>query len=310
MRKNPAKKPVKKTSPAAAAAKNQPARGRQAEKWFYERHQGLTAMGFKYKKILFEGQSKFQNVKIIETWGHGRMLINDGIIMTCERDEFIYHEMLAHVPMSCHPRPENVLIIGGGDGGTAREALKRRGLKRCVMAEIDSMVVSACRKHLRGAAAALDHPLLELRLEDGAEYVANCPEGSFDVALVDSSDPVGPSSVLFGERFYRNLRRALKPDGIVAAQGGSPFYELDFQKKFLRMAHNLFPKTGFYSYSNLSYPGGRWSFLFASKGPRPIKDLRAPRLKGKLKYYNSETHRAAFARPQFAKRAFGSSWTL
>ena len=282
------------------------------EKWFYEKHQGLTSMGFKYKKILFEGQSDFQNVKIIETESHGPMLINDNIIMTCERDEFVYHEMIAHVPLCVHPRPENVLIIGGGDGGTAREALKHGGLKECVMAEIDPLVVSACREHLKATAKGLDHPLLDLKFEDGAAFAARC-QSRFDVIIVDSSDPVGPSSVLFGEKFYKSLHKALKPGGIVAAQGGSPFYELDFQKQFLKTVHGLFPKAGFYSYSNLSYPGGRWSFLFASKGPHPLKNLNPERiagLKSRLKYYNEEIHRAAFARPQFAKEAFGSLWTL
>ena len=284
----------------------------QDEKWFYERHQGLTALGFKYRKILFEGRSRFQKVQIIETEGHGPMLINDGVIMTCERDEFVYHEMIAHVPLFTHPRPEDVLIIGGGDGGAAREALKHEGLKSCVMVEIDPLVVSACRRHLKATAEGLDHPLLDLKFEDGAAFAARC-QSRFDVIIVDSSDPVGPSSVLFGAPFYKNLHKALKPGGIVTAQGGSPFYELDFQKNLLKTVQGLFPKAGFYSYSNLSYPGGRWSFLFASKGPHPLKDLKRKRLEafgGRLRHYNEEIHRAAFARPEFAKAAFGPLWTL
>ncbi len=280
--------------------------------WFVEDHKGILRMGFKYKKKLFDKNSPFQNVQVIETEGFGPMLINDNIVMTCERDEFIYHEMISHVPLFSHPHPKDVLIIGGGDGGTAREVLKHSQIQKCIMVEIDSMVVSACKKHLKATACSFSHPRLELKIEDGARFVARNPS-SFDIIIVDSSDPVGPSSVLFGSQFYKNASSALKKGGIIVAQAGNPFYEIKNQKKLLKICKKLFRRAGFYNYSNLSYPSGHWSFLLASKGPHPIKDFKVGRVKklGRaFRYYNEEIHRASFARTQFVKEALGSLWTL
>lgn len=280
--------------------------------WFTENHKNILKTGFKYKRKLFDKNSKYQNVKVIETEGFGNMLINDDIVMTCERDEFVYHEMIAHVPLFTHPQAKDILIIGGGDGGTAREVLKHSSVQKCIMVEIDELVVSACKKHLKAIAGAFGHPKLDLRFEDGAKFVSRF-ESAFDVVLVDSSDPIGPSSVLFGETFYKNVYRALRKEGIVTAQAESPFYEMEGQKNRLKICKGLFDKSGFYNYSNLSYPSGHWSFLFASKGPHPIKDFNPERVKKSpipFRYYNEEIHRASFARAQFAKEAFGPLWTL
>ena len=280
--------------------------------WFTETHKGILKTGFKFKKTLFEGDSSYQNVKIIETEGFGKMLINDHIVMTCERDEFIYHEMIAHVPMFSHPNPQSALIIGGGDGGSARELLKHKGLRQLVLVEIDSMVISACRKHLKSLSASFEDPRLELKIEDGADFISRQRE-AFDIILIDSSDPIGPSSVLFQESFYKNAHRALKEGGILTAQAESPFYEIERQKKLLKMNSKLFEQLGFYHYSNLSYPSGFWSFLYASKGPHPLKDFQKLRFENydlKLRYYNEEIHRASFANPQFVKKAFASLSTL
>ena len=281
------------------------------EKWLTENHKGFLRTGFKYKKSLFDKNSAFQNVQVIETQGFGRMLVNEGIVMTCERDEFVYHEMIAHVPLFSHPAPREVLIIGGGDGGTAREVLRHKEVKRCVMVEIDPLVVSACKKHLKKTACAFDDPRLDLRIEDGARYAAHCKKESFDVMAVDSSDPIGPSSVLFGEDFYKNASRILKKDGILTAQAGNMFYDTEDQKLRLKSLKTIFKACGFYNYSNLTYPAGLWSFLFASKGPHPLKDFSAKRLKGlSFKYYNEQIHRSAFALPQFARSSFAEFWTI
>jgi len=282
------------------------------ENWFFENHKNILSTGFKFKKILFDKKSKYQNVKIIETEGFGNMLINDNIIMTCERDEFIYHEMIAHVPLFSHPKPENVLIIGGGDGGTAREVLKHTQIKKCIMVEIDELVVSACKKHLKATACVFDNPKLDLRIEDGAKFITQF-QSEFDLIIVDSSDPIGPSSVLFSESFYKNIYKALKPNGIVTAQADSPFYSIENQKNMLEICKNLFPKAGFYNYSNLTYPSGYWSFLFASKKIHPIQNFQANRFKNSnisFRYYNKEIHKASFARTQFAKNMFADLWTL
>ena len=280
--------------------------------WFVEKHKNILNMGFKYKKILVDKNSAYQNVKVIETDGFGNMLINDDIVMTCERDEFVYHEMISHVPLFSHPNPLDVLIIGGGDGGTAREVLKHKNLNQCVMVEIDLLVVEACKKHLRATAISFDDPKLNLKIEDGADFVAQ-QQSAFDIIIVDSSDPIGPSSVLFGSSFYKHAHRALKKGGIIVAQAENPFYEIENQKNMLQICHGLFDKTGFYNYSNLTYPSGHWSFLFASKGPHPIEDFKADQVKNSglsFRYYNEEIHTSSFARAQFAKEAFGSLWTL
>ena len=278
-----------------------------AKKWFIEIHKENNLRGFKYKKTLFDEQSPYQRVQIIETEAEGNMLINDGIIMTSERDEFIYHEMIAHVPLFTHPDPKNVLIIGGGDGGTAREVLKHKKVKNCVMIEIDSLVVEACKKHIPITSKSFDNPMLNLQFEDGAKYISQ-KKDFFDVVIVDSSDPVGPGEVLFNLEFYINVEKALKSDGLVVSQGESPFYDLEIQKKLLKITGNLFPYTGFYHYNNVTYPGGFWSFLFASKKYHPIRDFNTQQVIDfniKFRYYNERIHSSCFTQPQFVKEAYG-----
>ena len=281
------------------------------EKWFIEKYKKIS-LGFAYDEVLFEGKSPFQTVKVIKTKSHGNMLINDDIIMACERDESIYHEMITNVPLFTHPNPESVLIIGGGDGGSARDVLKHKSVKKCVMVEIDKMVVDASKKHLPCTAKDLDHPLLELRFEDGAAYVAD-KKNQFDVIIVDSSEPIGPSAVLFGDDFYSNAHKALKDDGIIVAQGQSSYYEMETQKRMLKIAHGKFDKVGFYNYSNLTYINGVWSFLLASKKYHPIKDFNEERVKNsgiKFNHYNAEIHKSCFAQPQNIKEELSSLWTL
>lgn len=274
--------------------------------WFIEINKENNVRGFKCKKVLFDKKSSYQNVKVIETEGHGNMLINDNIIMTCERDEFAYHEMISHVALFTHPNPKNVLIIGGGDGGTAREVLRHESIKKCIMVEIDSVVIEACKKHIPITAQSFDNPLLDLKIEDGAKHIAQY-EDFFDVVIVDSSDPIGPGEVLFNLEFYKNVKKALKQDGLVVSQGENPFYELDIQKKLLKITEGLFPKAGFYHYNNLTYPGGFWSFFFASKKYHPIKDFNPKRVVDsgmKFRYYNIDIHTACFAQAQFIKDAY------
>jgi spermidine synthase len=223
--------------------------------------------------------------------------------MLSERDEFIYHEMIAHVPLFVHPRPERVLVIGGGDGGTAREVLRHPGVRACRMVEIDEMVVNACREHIPLTASSLDDPRLDLTIGDGVKFVEETDE-RFDVVLVDSTDPVGPAQPLFGEPFYRNVLRVLNPDGVVVSQGESPFYEAETQRSMLRILHTVFDHTHIYNFPNLTYPGGFWSFTFASRGLCPLDDFDLARVAASgihFRYYTEGIHRAAFALPAFMK---------
>lgn len=269
--------------------------------WFTEEEETSSFRhSYKVKKTLFSGQSSFQTVDIVETYSHGKMLLNDGLVMLSERDEFIYHEMITHVPLYVHPEPQSVLIVGGGDGGSAREVLRHQSVQKCVMVEIDEMVVNACKEHIPSTASCLTaHPNLELRIEDAVEYVEKSNE-TFDVIIVDSTDPIGAAQPLFGDEFYRNVKNRLNDNGIVVSQCGSPHYSSNVMKSLLEVLNSLFPVTQLYTFSNLTYPGGLWSFSFASKGLHPIRDIRQQDL-SEMKYYNQKIHEASFAHPQFIK---------
>lgn len=272
------------------------------ELWVTEDYEGVFRMQYKAKETLYSGESEFQRVDVIDTDYLGKALFNDGLIMTSERDEFIYHEMITHVPMSVHPSPKKVLIIGGGDGGTAREVLRYESVERVVMVEIDPCVIEACKKHLPVTSCELENPKLELRIEDGIKYVKETAE-KFDVILVDSTDPIGPAAPLFDVSFYSDIRNALTENGIVVSQCENPFIHMTMQKKLLGIKAEIFEKVSVYNYTNMTYPGGLWSFSFASKGLDPMADFKPlpEAMLSKMKYYNSALHKAAFALPNFQK---------
>ena len=269
--------------------------------WVEEALGDFAAMRYRVTETIFSGHSDFQQVDLVATEGHGKMLFIDGLVMVSERDEFVYHDMIAHVPLFTHPDPRRVLIIGGGDGGTAREVLRHPGVRVCTMVEIDGLVVEVCKKYLPQTACALDDPRLTLRIEDGVKYMAETSE-RFEVVIVDSTDPIGPAAPLFGESFYANVSRVLSEDGLVVAQGESPFYEPEAQKVMLTNIGKSFPKAYMYNYSNLTYPGGLWSFVLASKGPDPLAGFDPDRVRRSglnFAYYGANLHRAAFCLPRF-----------
>ena len=275
----------------------------QSDLWLEEKYKNFIGYRYKINKTLFSGKSEFQSVDVVETEGLGKMLLNDGLVMVTEKDEFVYHDMITHVPMFTHPNPENVLIIGGGDGGTAREVLRHKSVKKCVMVEIDKMVVDACKEHIHQTSKDLNHPKLELIIDDGLEYVKNT-NLKFDVILIDSTDPIGPAAPLFNSAFYKNIKKCLTSNGIVVSQGESVFFESHMQQILLGILGEHFSKVSIYNYSNLTYPGGLWSFTYASDVMDPIKDFnesRVPSSKLKFNYYNEQIHRAAFALPTFMK---------
>ncbi len=276
-------------------------------RWADEEYQGIVRTGFRLKKKLFKGRSPFQTVEVVETRGHGRLLLIDGMTMVSERDEFVYHEMIAHVPLFLHPKPRRVLVIGGGDGGSVREVLKHKSVERCVLVEIDALVVEASRKYLPLTAAKLSDKRAVVRIEDGVKFVRETGE-RFDAVIVDSTEPFGPAKELFGTGFYKDVKRILTEDGIVVSQAGSPFYEIATIKNLDRILKPIFPVTGAYLFTNLTYPGGLWAFTFASKGLRPVKDFRPARVKAAklpLRWYNAEVHAGAFALPAFVRKALG-----
>jgi len=272
-----------------------------SENWVEEKHKDFFALRYKVKEILFSGKSEFQKVEVLKTFGHGNMLLNDDLVMITERDEFVYHDMISHVPLFIHPNPKNVLVIGGGDGGTAREALRHKDVEKVTMVEIDSMVVEACKKHIPQTADCLRDPRLKLIIADAVKFVSETSE-KFDVILVDSTDPIGPAQPLFGAEFYKDIYSCLSDNGIVVSQGESPFYETEMQGALLKIISDRFEVTTAYNYTNLTYPGGLWSFTYASKGLHPIKDFNEDRVKSsglEFSYYNIDIHRAAFCLPEF-----------
>lgn len=279
----------------------------EPRRWVEETYGEGISLRLPFKEELFSGQSAYQKVEIFETSTHGVVLLNDGAFMVSERDEFIYHEMMAHVPLFAHPNPRRVLIIGGGDGGTAREVLAHKGVERCVMVEIDAMVVEASREYLPQTSRCLSDERLDLKIEDGVKFVEQCQE-QFDLVLVDSTDPVGPAQPLFGKEFYSNLHRILDSNGLVVAQGESPFYNSEMQVQLLKIMGDLFKVVQPFNFTNMTYPGGYWTFMFASKGLAPMPKGLSEKVKVaglQTDYYNPEIHQAAFALPTFMRKTLG-----
>ena len=272
--------------------------------WVEERHKDYYGIRFRCKKVLFSGKSDYQYIDVVETTAHGRMLLNDGIVMFSERDEFVYHEMMAHVPLFVHPHPKKVLIIGGGDGGVAREVLRHESVTQCVLVEIDEMVVEVSKKYFPKISCSFENPKLQLKIQDGVRFVKETNQ-KFDVVLVDSTDPFGPAKDLFNEDFYKNVFHLLSEKGLLVVQAESPFFEIPTQKFILQSLKSVFPLTTLYNYSNTVYPGGLWSFAFASKKYHPIKNFQKDKVKQvnwNLSYYNESIHQASFAQPEFVKK--------
>jgi len=253
---------------------------------------------FTVKDVLYEGRSEFQRIEIIRNKDYGRVLLLDGLLQTTERDEFYYHEMLVHPALACHPRPSKVLIIGGGDGGALREVLRHPVVKAWLV-EIDGRVIEACRRHFPWLKAALKDPRTELIVADGNNFIEEVRE-KFDVILVDSSDPVGPSTVLHEEAFYRKLKARLEPGGVIASQAGSLMLHLDSHAMKSVFLKRLFRHSGLYLSPMPTYPVGTWCYNFLSDGIDPLAPRRLRIPKG-LKFYNPEIHRAAFALPNFLR---------
>ena len=275
------------------------------ELWFSERHTPNVKLSIKVEKQLYSGQSDYQRIDIYESKEFGRFLTLDGFMMLTEKDEFIYHEMITHVPMMVHPNPEHVLIIGAGDGGAVRELVKYENVKQIDLVEIDEMVVDVCRKYLPKTACALDDPRLQIHYEDGLKYIRSC-EDQYDLIIVDSTDPFGPGEGLFTREFYGSCYKALRKDGIMVNQHESPFYQEDvaaMQRAHKRIVES-FPISYVYQAHIPTYPSGHWLFGFASRKYHPVGDLKREAFKdAKLhaRYYNPNLHVGAFSLPTYVE---------
>ncbi len=275
------------------------------ELWYTEQHTDNVRFSIKVDKPLYTGQSEFQRIDVFNSKEFGNFFTLDGLMMVTEKDEFIYHDMIVHVPMATNPKIKKALVIGAGDGGTVRELTRYSTIEHIDMVEIDKMVVDVCREYLPQTACKLDEPRAQLHFEDGLKFVRT-KENAYDLIIVDSTDPFGPGEGLFTREFYGNCFKALKEDGILVNQHESPYYA-EYAKSMQR-AHKriqeFFPVCRVYQAHIPTYPSGHWLFGFASKKYDPLTDIdeKAWNSLGlKTKYYNTELHKGCFALPNYVQ---------
>lgn len=270
------------------------------ELWLKEKENENLHIGIRVSRVLHQERSRFQDIAIVDTPALGRMLVLDGVVQTTVKDEFAYHEMIAHVPLMAHPNPRRVLIIGGGDGGTVREVIKHPTVERVDLVEIDERVIAVCREYLPELSAGFDDPRVNIIIADGLEYVKQV-RGQYDVVIIDSSDPIGPAVGLFQEAFYRDVHGALADGGIMVAQTESPFFNQDLIRQSYAGIRDAFPVARLYLASVPTYPSGLWSFTLGSKryDPLAVDPASIPPLD--TRYYTPQVHHAAFQLPRFVE---------
>jgi spermidine synthase len=277
--------------------------------WFTDKDEN-QALSLRFTgEVFYDVQSPFQRVRILESYKYGKMLALDDMVMTTIDDEFHYHEMISHPSIFTHGNVKNVLVIGGGDGGTVREILRHDSIEKVTLVEIDGDVIKSCKEFLPEIAAAFDNPKLELIVDDGIEYVKNAKKDFYDLIIVDGSDPVGPAEGLFSTEFYTNCYNALNSTGMLVAQGESPkFNEKAFTDLNLTL-QEIFGKENapISLFFVPTYPTGMWSFQYGIKGDKQPKKISNQaeidafvEEKG-LRYYNSDIHTGSFATPNFVK---------
>lgn len=275
--------------------------------WYTEKQQDDVKFSIKVKEHLHSEKSGFQQLDFFTSDTFGKFFTLDGLMMVTEKDEFIYHDMISHVSMAVNPDIKKVLVIGGGDGGTVREVLRYDHVEKVDMVEIDERVVRLCQKYLPITACKLDNDdRLTMHFEDGLKFVQEATSESYDLILVDSTDPIGPGEGLFTYEFYNNCKRVLSEDGILINQHESPYY--DTYSHEMKRSHSkikeTFPIAKVYQFHMPTYPSGHWLFGFASKKYDPIKDLKADEWNAlglKTKYYNTDLHLGAFMLPNYVK---------
>ena len=275
------------------------------ELWFTEKHTPNVNFTIKIDRHVHSVQSEHQRIDIFDSPEFGRFLVIDGFMMLTEKDEFIYHEMITHVPMAVHPNVRNVLVIGAGDGGVIRELTRYPEIEHIDLVEIDPVVVEVSKQYLPQTACRFDDPRLTIHYEDGVKFVRS-KKNVYDLIIVDSTDPIGPGEGLFTKEFYGSCYKALKDDGIMVNQHESPYYAYNAQAMI--RAHKRivesFPISKVYQVHIPTYPSGHWLFGFASKKYHPVHDLQADMWNKRLlktKYYNTRLHIGSFALPNYVE---------
>lgn len=275
--------------------------------WETETLHDHYAQSLRNLRTLYDSETEHQRLKVFENGTFGRVMTLDGVVQVTEADNFIYHEMMTHVPILAHGSAEHVLIIGGGDGGMARAALAHPSVKKVTMVEIDAGVVDFCKAYLPGiSSGAFEDPRLDLVIADGADFMRD-PGDRFDVIIVDSTDPIGPGEVLFTDTFYGHAKRAMTPDGIIVTQNGVPFMQGSELTNTMRAFKSLFSDATCYLATIPTYAGGPMAFGWGTDGEArrtPIDVLRGRFEASGIApdYYTPEVHQAAFALPGYVSR--------
>lgn len=271
--------------------------------WFTEQEADHIRTGWVVTDVLFQGKSEFQTVDVIETKAYGTMLLLDGMVMITDADEFIYHEMISHIPVCLHPNPKRVVVIGGGDGGTVRELLKHREIEEIILCEIDDLVIQTSRKYFPEVAGCLfeNNPRVKVKVGDGIAFVKTL-KNEVDIILVDSTDPIGPGEGLFSREFYSDVAKALKPGGLMAAQSESPWFTKEALGRIHRNIAGGFKHIKSYVAPIPTYPRGSWSWTIAGQAevkPEKFDAVRFDRVEPTLKYLSKDLMTGAFALPKF-----------
>lgn len=276
------------------------------ELWFSELHTPDVKLSIRVDKQLYSGESDLQRIDVFESKEFGRILALDGYVKLTEKDEFIYHEMIVHVPMAVHPNVRKVLVIGAGDGGAVRELVKYPEIEQIDLVESDRQLVQVSREYLPKVSCALEDERLYIVYEDGLKFVRG-KEDEYDLIIVDSTDPFGPGEGLFTKEFYDNCYNALKEDGIMVNQHESPFYEADATAcmRAHRRIVESFPVSRVYQAHIPTFPSGHWLFGFASKKYHPVHDLNGEKWLERgieTRYYTPRLHVGAFCLPAYVEK--------
>ena len=276
----------------------------ESKTWFTEECTECgTSLSVEIREKLHEEQTAFQKIEIYSTRSFGNLMVIDGFVMLTERDNFIYHEMLAHPALFSHLNPGNVVIVGGGDCGTLCEIAKHTCVQKITQVEIDERVTRLAEEYFPALCEANNDPRVELVFEDAVRWMRNAEDDSLDVIIVDSTDPIGPAEGLFSTPFYRDCARTLKSDGLLSQQSESPLVHFDtiITPMHARMRDAGFDATELCYFPQPSYPTGWWTATIASKDKRiPFaREYAAKQLTFTTRYYNHAIHRASLATPQF-----------
>ncbi len=272
--------------------------------WYTEQWQDAgAAISLKIRKRLHDEQSPYQRIEIFETEGFGRLMTLDGLVMVTDRDNFVYHEMMSHPALFSHPHPKRVLIIGGGDCGTLREVLRHGSVTLAEQVELDERVTRVSEQFFPALCEANRDPRARFQFADGIAWVANAAPASYDVIIVDSTDPVGPAAGLFSEAFYANCHRALAPRGVLIGQSESPLFHADLIRSMQsRLRAAVFADVATQHFPQCTYPSGWWSATLACRdAPLDFNRGAAAARVFATRYYNADIHLAARALPEFLR---------